>query len=210
MAEMLDVAEDTRDLIYTLDGVQFQILGAQQGQIYLEFEPLKISSLRPYPEQVFGALAQQNIIEPGGGQISAAERMITLEPSGNYETVAEIAATVFEIPGTGRVQRLDEVVNIVRGYADPPVFQRSSMTNLPPILSVSTLEGTNNIAFGEALTELQEPMAVGVADQLRLDYATFQPTLIETAVQGAVSNVYQTLAIVLAVVMDFPSGFGRA
>ncbi|SFF72786.1 AcrB/AcrD/AcrF family protein [Roseobacter denitrificans OCh 114] len=38
---------------------------------------------------------------------------------------------------------------------------------------------------------------------LVLDYATFQPDLIEAAVQSAVSNVYQTLAIVLAVVMVF-------
>ena len=203
MAEMLDVAEDTRDLIYTLDGVRkVQILGAQQERIYLEFEPLKISSLGLTPEQVFGALAQQNIIEPGG-QISAAGRMITLEPSGNYETVAEIAATVFEIPGTGRVQRLDEVVNIVRGYADPPVFPAFFNDQPAIILSVSTLEGTNNIAFGEALTELLGQWQLELPIGYVLDYATFQPTLIETAVQGAVSNVYQTLAIVLAVVMVF-------
>ena len=36
-----------------------------------------------------------------------------------------------------------------------------------------------------------------------LDYATFQPELIAAAVDGAVSNVYQTLAIVLVVVMLF-------
>jgi multidrug efflux pump subunit AcrB len=36
-----------------------------------------------------------------------------------------------------------------------------------------------------------------------LDFATFQPDLVEAAVNGGMTNVYQTLAIVLAVVMLF-------
>lgn len=203
MAEMLAVAEDTRNLIYTLDGVRkVQILGSQQERVYLEFDPLKLAGLGVTPEQVFGVLGQQNIIEPGG-DISAGGRLVTLEPSGNYESVDEIAATVFAIPETDIVLRLDEVVEIRRGYADPPVFPAFFNDRPAIVLSVSTLEGTNNIAFGEALTRLlnewEQQLPIGYV----LDYATFQPALIETAVQGAVSNVYQTLVIVLAVVMIF-------
>jgi multidrug efflux pump subunit AcrB len=36
-----------------------------------------------------------------------------------------------------------------------------------------------------------------------LEYATFQPDRVETAVAGGLSNVYQTLVIVLVVVMLF-------
>ncbi|MCR9257239.1 MAG: efflux RND transporter permease subunit [Alphaproteobacteria bacterium] len=203
MAEMLEVAEDTRDLIYTLDGVRkVQILGSQPERIYLEYDPLKLSGLGVSPEQVFGALATQNIVEPGG-EISATGRIVTLEPSGNFDSVEEISSTVFELPGTGRVLRLDEVVEVKRGYADPAVFP-AFFNNQPAIvLSVSTMEGTNNIAFGEELTRLigdwQQELPIGYV----LDYATYQPDLIEAAVQGAVSNVYQTLAIVLGVVMIF-------
>ena len=68
---------------------------------------------------------------------------------------------------------------------------------------MSTVEGTNNVEFGERLTalvnEIEQELLIGYV----LDYATFQPELIEQAVQGAVSNVYQTLAIVLVVVMLF-------
>ena len=203
MAEMRVVAEDTRDLIYTLDGVRkVQILGSQQERIFLEFDPVTLAGLGVPLETVFGALAQQNIIEPGG-DISAGGRIVTIEPSGNFESVAEIAGTVFRIPETGQVLRLDEVVEIRRGYADPPVFP-SFFNNRPAIiLSISTIEGTNNIAFGEQLTRLLDRAEQELPIGYVLDYATFQPDLIETAVQSAVSNVYQTLAIVLAVVMVF-------
>lgn len=203
MAEMLDVAEDTRDRIYTLDGVrQVQILGAQQEQIYLEFDPIKLAGLGLQLEQVFGALSSQNIIEPGG-EIAANGRTVTLEPSGNFDSVEEIAGTVFRVPDTNTVLRLDEIVNVKRGYVDPSRFPAFFNDRPAIVLSVSTIEGTNNIAFGEALTALlnewEQELPIGYV----LDYATFQPDLIEDAVQGAVSNVYQTLAIVLAVVMLF-------
>ncbi len=203
MAEMLNVAEDTRDRIYTLNGVRkVQIFGAQEEHIYLEYEPLKMAGLGIPPEQIFGALSQQNIIEPGGA-ISASGRTITLEPTGNYDSVDEIAATVFQIPETNRVLRLDEVVNVRRGLIDPP--RAPAFFNDQPaiVLSVSTLEGTNNVAFGNELTRLLDNWEQELPIGYVLDYATFQPELIETAVQGAISNVYQTLVIVLVVVMVF-------
>ncbi len=203
MAEMQDVAEDTRDRIYMLDGVrQVQILGVQREQIYLEFDPIKLAGLGLSMEQVFGALSSQNIIEPGG-EISASGRSVTLEPSGNFDSVEEIAATVFRVPDTNTVLRLDEIVNVKRGYIDPASYPAFFNDQPAIVISVSTIEGTNNIAFGGELTGLlddwQQELPIGYV----LDYATFQPDLIEDAVQSAVSNVYQTLAIVLAVVMLF-------
>lgn len=203
MAEMLDVAEDTRERIYTLAGVRkVEIFGAQEERIYLEFDPIEQASLGIAPEEIFGALSQQNIIEPGGS-ISASGRLIALEPTGNYDSVDEIAATVFRVPNTDRVLRLDEVVTIKRGYVDPP--QAPAFFNNRPaiVLSVSTVEGTNNVAFGNELTSLLKAWEQELPIGYVLDYATYQPDLIETAVQGAVSNVYQTLAIVLVVVMLF-------
>ncbi len=67
MAELLDVAEDTRDRVYTLDSVRkVQTLGSQQEKTYLGFDPIKLAGLGLSMEQVFGALSSQNIIEPGG------------------------------------------------------------------------------------------------------------------------------------------------
>jgi multidrug efflux pump subunit AcrB len=203
MAEMRDVARDARDRLYTLDGVRrIDILGVQEERIYLESSPAKLSQLGVSPQEVFGALAQQNIIEPGG-EIVADGRTLLLEPSGNLESVDEIRDVVFSIPGTDRVLRLDEVVTIRRDLVDPP--QNPSFYNDRPaiMLSVSTIEGTNNVEFGDRLTAAVDAIEQELPIGYVLDYATFQPELIASAVDGAVSNVYQTLAIVLVVVMVF-------
>ena len=203
LAEMRDVARDTRDRLYTLEGVRrIDILGVQEERIYLESTPARLAQLGVSPLEVFGALADQNIIEPGG-EITADGRTILLEPSGNLDSIDAIRDVVFAIPGTNRVLRLDEVVSIRRDLVDPPV-NPAFFNNRPAIvLAVSTVTGTNNVAFGDRLTALLDEIQQEVPIGYVFDYATFQPELIAESVDGAVLNVYQTLAIVLAVVMIF-------
>ncbi len=203
LAEMRDVTRDVRDRLYTLDGVKrVQTLGIQEERIYLETISSEVAQLGVAPQSLVGSLIGQNVIQPGG-QISASGRIDTLEPSGNYESVEEIRETVFTIPNTSRVARLDEVFDIRRTYVDPP--ERPSFFNDHEaiVLSVSTIEGTNNVEFGERLTAMVDAIQQELPIGYVLEYATFQPELTETAVQDAVSNVYQTLVIVLTVVMVF-------
>ncbi|MDD9902051.1 MAG: efflux RND transporter permease subunit [Rhodospirillaceae bacterium] len=203
LAEMREVARNTRDLLYTLDGVRkIEILGVQDERIYLETTPAKLAELGVSPQAVFGALAQQNIIEPGG-EINADGRTILLEPSGNLGSVDEIRNVVFRIPDTDRVLRLEEIVDIRRETVDPPKLP-SFFNNRPAIIiSVSTVEGTNNVEFGDRLSALVDDIQQDLPIGYVLEFATFQPELIAAAVDSAVSNVYQTLGIVLAVVMIF-------
>ena len=203
LAEMRDVARDVRDRLYTLDGIrQVQLISIQDERIYLDFLPAKLAEFGLSPQQIFSALAEQNIIEPGG-DIVAGGRSVLIEPTGDLESIDELRGVLFAIPDSDRVARLDEVVDIRRGYVDPPKFPAFFNDHEALVLSVSTAEGVNNIEFGQrlrALTdEIQQELPIGYV----LDYATFQPDLIEAAVGDAVNNVYQTLAIVLIVVMVF-------
>jgi len=203
LAEMREVARDTRNVLYTLDGVRrIDILGIQEERIYLEIDPAKLAQFDVSPTEIFGALAQQNIIEPGG-EVVAGGRTVVLEPSGDFASVEEIGAVLFRVPDTDRVLRLEELVTIRRDYVDPPESPAFFNDRPAIVLAVSTVEGTNNIAFGEDLTALLQEIEQTLPIGYRLEYATFQPALIEASVESAVSNVYQTLAIVLAVVMVF-------
>ena len=203
LAEMRSVARDVRKRLYTLDGVKrIEFFGVQEERIYLELSPAKLAQFGVSPQEIFSQLAQQNIIEPGG-EIKAGDRSVLIEPSGNFESVDEIRNVVFSIPNSDQVARLDQIVEVRRGLSDPPEFPVFFNDHPAIILSVSTVEGTNNVEFGARLTalvnEVEQDLLIGYV----LEYATFQPELINQAVQGAVSNVYQTLAIVLVVVMLF-------
>jgi multidrug efflux pump subunit AcrB len=107
------------------------------------------------------------------------------------------------IPGSGKTIPLKDIVQVTRDYADPadrPVF----FNGHPAIvISVSILDGVNSVEFGKRLTrrlaEIEQNLPIGYV----LEYATFQPDLVERAVNGAISNLGQTLVIVTLVVVLF-------
>ncbi|MGI9501247.1 MAG: efflux RND transporter permease subunit, partial [Geminicoccaceae bacterium] len=145
LSEMRDIARDLRDRLYTLSGIKkVQLISVQEEQIYLEIQPAKLAEFGLNPQQVFGALAEQNIIEPGGS-IVASGRSVLIEPTGDLESIEELRGVLFSVPDTGRVARLDEVVDIRRDYVDPPKFPAFFNDKPAIVLSVSTAEGVNNI-----------------------------------------------------------------
>ena len=203
MPEITDVAQDVQETIYTVDGVRkVEIFGQQDEAIYIEFLPAEIAETGLSTQEIFGVISQQNIIR-SGGSVVADGRTILIEPSGNYDTTDDIRNTVFRLPNTGRVLTIGDVATVERRLQDPPVQPAFFNNQNSVVLSISTREGTNNVQFGKELTallsELQRDLPVGYV----LNYATYQPALIDASVQGAVTNVYQTLAIVLFVVLIF-------
>ena len=92
---------------------------------------------------------------------------------------------------------------MTRDYEDPadrPVFFNGRPA---VVLSVSILDGTNSVEFGQRLTQRLEEIERTLPFGYFLEYATFQPDLVEVAVNGAISNLIQTLVIVLVVVILF-------
>ncbi len=147
-------------------------------------------------------LKNQNIVLPGGS-INADGRVIAIEPSGNLQSIEEIKNIQVKVPDSEQVVYLQDIANIRRAYVDPP--SRAAFYNDKPtvILAVSMVPRYNIKDFGAEITarvdELQQTLPIG----LELDYATFQPTLVEKAVNSAVSNLYQTVGVVFVVVILF-------
>ena len=203
LAEMKDVAKTLSERLYALDGIKkIERFGEQDERIYLDFNRAQITQYGIDINVIIQTLQTQNIILPGG-DIDAAGQSIVLEPSGNFNSVAEIEQVHIEIPGTDQVARLSDLVTVRRGYIDPPRMPVYFNGKPAIVLSVSIEDGINSVAFGKKLKRkvgiLQKNLPWGYV----LDFATFQPDLVDASVNSAVNNLYQTLAIVLFVVMLF-------
>jgi len=203
MAEMRLVARDIRDRLYELKGIRkVELYGIQEEEVTLKFSNAKLTQFGISPREVVANLVDQNIILPGGS-IATEGQDIILRPSGSFTSVADIEATLISIPDTQNAVRLSDLVTVERGYADPPDSLAYFNGRATIVIGVSIVPGVNSVDFGERLTakldELESDLPIGYV----LDYATFQPDLVVAAVNGALSNVYQTLVIVLVVVMLF-------
>ncbi|MBL0714443.1 MAG: efflux RND transporter permease subunit [Desulfosarcina sp.] len=203
MAEMRLVARDVRDRLYELDGIRkIELYGVQQEQIFLTFSTAKLEQFGITGKDFINTLVEQNVVLPSG-RIDAAGQDIIVEPTGNFQKIEDIENVLITIPDTQQTVKLKDVLTVVRGYEDPP--RSLAYYNGQPaiVISVSITPGVNSVAFGEELTQKIRALESGLPIGYVMEFATFQPDLVEVAVNGALSNVYQTLAIVLVVVMLF-------
>jgi multidrug efflux pump subunit AcrB len=138
-----------------------------------------------------------------GGKFDAANQDIIVEPTGNFQSIEDIENVEITIPDTQQTIRLKHIVSVERGYEDPPKDMVYFNGKRSIVISVSITPGVNSVDFGQRLTHKLEDLESHLPIGYVLDYATFQPDLVETAVNGGLSNVYQTLVIVLIVVMLF-------
>ena len=203
--EMEEVAEQVRDELLRLpEAAKVDIFGAQEQRVFIEFENAKLASMGISPGQLKDQLASRNIVNPGGS-IYIDDETLALEPSGNFESVEDIANTIINISGSEQVILLSDIAKVYRDYVDPAkvkvrVGKEEGMT-----IAISMRHGGNNLLLGEqvrgAISYLETIYPIGVDFEL----LSFLPQEVEDKVNDFVSNLIQAV-LVVTVVMLFSLG----
>ncbi len=203
MAEMRVVARDIRDRLYELPGIRkIELYGVHDEQVFLKYSPLRLAQFGITVREIVNTLVQQNIILPGG-RVDANQQRVIVTPTGNFQSIEDIANVEFTIPETRQTIFLKDFLTVERGYLDPPRDLVYFDGRRAIVIGVSITPGVNAVAFGERLTRKLKALEAQLEIGYVLEYATFQPDLVEAAVNGGLNNVYQTVGIVLVVVIIF-------
>ena len=201
MAKMRETARAIRERLNLMEGIQkIDLTGVQEERIYIEFSNAKLAQLGIEPGAIGKSLRQQNIIRPAGrANINGME--IVLETLGSFRSIEEIGDVLITVPGTQAAIPLRDIADIRKAYVEPihnPAYYNGHQAI---VLSVFLFKGVDAVEFGERLKKEVKEIELSLALGYKLDFATFQPELITKAVNGMVSNVVQSVAIVLVVVM---------
>ncbi|GEA13540.1 efflux RND transporter permease subunit [Alteromonas sp. KUL49] len=199
--EMKDIAEQVKDeLLHLPEAAKVDIFGAQDERIYIEFDNARLAELGISPSQISDQLSSQNIISSGGA-INLTRERISVEPSGNFESVADIGETLIQIPGSDSVQFLRELASIKRSYIDPAKTMVSLNGERGLSIAISMRQGGNNIVLGEQVNEtlarLQQVYPIGVEFSL----VSFMPQEVEEKVNDFAENLIQAVAVVTLVML---------
>jgi multidrug efflux pump subunit AcrB len=202
-AELKDVADEVRDeLLRVTDVAKVEIHGAQDERVFVDYDNARLAELGLSPIQLQQILEGANIIIPGGDVSTGVER-ITLEPTGNFESVDDLRQAVVTLPGRPEILYLDDLATVSRGYVDPAATMVRSSGDPALALAISMRDGGNLIALGTGvraeLERLQAVYPIGVD----FDVVAFQPDVVERKVAEFVTNLLQAVAIVLAVMLLF-------
>ncbi len=203
-AEMRETARDLRDALYTVPGTsKIELFGVEPERIFIEVNNARLSQLGVSASSLVDAINNTNIISPGG-KIEAGTTSFTVEPSGNFETVDEIGQVTIAVPDRpGQVVYMRDLATITRAYVDPPKSPAFFNGDPAIVISLQMAEQYDSFKFGDDLKAkvkaLENRLPIGYV----LSFVTFQPNEIAAAVNGVTNNLYQTVVIVLIVVMAF-------
>ncbi len=201
MAEMHETARLIRERLNLLTGIKkVDLTGIQEERIYLEMSTARIAQLGIDPMDIGKTLQEQNIILPGG-RLNINDVEVVVDTLGRFSSIEEIKEVLIPVAGTQSSIPLREIANVRKAYEEP--INNPAYYNGRPaiVLSIFILRGVDAVAFGERLKkkvkEIEDSLPWGYA----LEFATYQPELIQKAVKGMVINVIESVGIVLVVVM---------
>ena len=201
--EIKDVADEVRDeLLRQSEVAKVDIYGDQEERVFIEFNNARLSELGLSPNQLSLLLESQNIVLPGG-DIRTQDEKIVLEPSGNFESVDQVRRTVIRLPETQEVLFLEDLVDIRRGYIDPPDALLRSNGEPALGLGVSMQSGGNIITLGKqvrsVLLQAHQEFPIGID----FDVIQFQPDVVDRKIKNFANSLFQAVAIVTGVMLLF-------
>jgi multidrug efflux pump len=201
--EVKDIADDIRDELLRIRLIaKVDIYGIQDERIFIEYYNEKLAELGISPEQLGEILSQRNIINPGGS-INLGEERIVVEPSGNFESVEEIANAYIEIPGTKQIIKLDSMADVRRDYVDPPLSKMRCNGDSCLGIAVSMREGGNIIQLGNEVNALLDRLQQNYPVGLEFKMVAYQPQRVDQKIKEFSSSLAQAIVVVTLVMLIF-------
>ena len=201
-AELHRIAKAIRTDLLAIENVgKVNIHGAQDEVVFVEYDGARLQELGLNPLAISAALKNANILYSGGNIRYGQERLV-LEPTGNFESLEEVAKTVIRLPD-GSVAYLRDLVTITRGYVDPPQSKTRHNGANTLVLALSLAAGGDILNLNEALDKAVPMIEATHPHGITITKVFSQPKYVTNAVNGFMSNLWQAVAIVAGVMFAF-------
>lgn len=195
--QLQDYVEAARASVLSVPDIGLaDIIGEQPEAIYLEFSTRKIAGLGLNQQAIIASLRSQNAITPSG-IVQAGPERISLRVSGQFTSEESLRSINLSVDD--KFFPLTEVATIRRGNVEPPT-SLFRVNGKPAIaLAIGMKSGANLIKFGQALEKEIELISAGLPVGVEITRVSDQPRVVDEAVSGFTTALFQAVAIILAI-----------
>ncbi|MFT5042502.1 MAG: multidrug efflux pump subunit AcrB [Hyphomicrobiaceae bacterium] len=202
-AELLHVGETIRDDLLATDGVaKVEFHGAPEEQVFLEFSSAELAARQISPSEIFNQLAQQNAVTRSGDTLAGRER-ISIVTRGEFESLEELADYRLSLSGQRSLLRVADLVDVRRGYADPPRSRSHFNGERVLCIAVSMISGGVVTTIGEGILEKLETIESQLPLGLEIEPMFFQPKYVNASVENFLVNLVEAFLFVVFVMFLF-------
>jgi multidrug efflux pump subunit AcrB len=203
-AQMKEYADDIRDdFIKIPEAAKVSLGGLQEERIFVEFDNATLNEYGLTSNMLKNMIASTNILS-SGGQINLGEERVTLEPTGNFNSVEDISHMLIPV-GNGGTQlvELADITTVRKAYIDPPVQIVSFNGKRAVSLHINLKKNANVIHMGEKVNEKIKAWQAKLPVGLELSRVSSLDIYIENKIDNFVVNLIQSISIVLLVMLIF-------
>ena len=202
-AELKQIADEVKDKLLRMNDIaKVELTGTQEEAIYVEYDLARLKEINISPQQLSQILGGINIIR-GGGEIVTGQERITLEPSGNFESIDDLKRTVIQIPGSNSIVYLEDIADIYRDYVDPAKSFSHYLGKEAIIIAASLRDGGNILDLGKTLQQVMPTLEAGYPHGVSIDPIYLESVIVDSAVDSFLNNLLQAIAIVVVVMLLF-------
>ncbi|WP_321926780.1 efflux RND transporter permease subunit [Burkholderia sp. BCC1998] len=196
-SQLRDYADQLRTALLRVPGVgKVSYFGDPDQHIYIEISNTQLTHLGISPAQLARAIDAQNSVASSGTLTTATDRVF-IRPSGQFDSVSDIANTMVRI--NGRTLRIGDIAIVKRGNDEPAVSEMRMNGHAVLGIGVTMQAGGDVIRLGHSLdaqtARLRSELPIG----LRLTQVSSMPNAVSKSVADFLEAVGEAVAIVLVV-----------
>ena len=194
MRDLVRRAEDIRDRLKRVDGVQKALLqGEREQRVFVEFDNARLVNLGIAPQQIFDAINAHNALTPSG-QVDTSGPRVYLRVDTDVSELDQLRA--IPIRAGERLFRLGDIATVRHGYEDPPSFMIRADGEDALVLGVVMAPNTNGLELGDRLAEFVDHERERLPLGMELKVLTNQAEAIARAV-----NLFQVKFLIAVLVV---------
>ena len=183
--------------------------GVLPEQIYLDYSQERLAAYGIEPAKLGNLIGARNITAPGG-VLEIGGKNVTIDPSGELVSEAQIGGIVATTSGDGTPVYLRDLVDVSRDYQSPPrflnylvargkdgAFERTRAITL----AVSMRQGEQVGAFGEQVDAQLAVVEKLLPEDLILRRTSDQPLQVRENVDLFMKSLYEAIGLVVIVAL---------
>lgn len=204
-SEMKAYVDDIRDDIIKLpDAAKVKLGGVQEERVFVEFNNTRLKEYGLSSSKLQQIISTTNILN-SGGEINVGDERLILEPTGNFNSINDIKNMLVSVGQNNQTQlvKLGDITTIRKGYIDPST-QKVRINGKDAIsLHINLKKNSNIIKLGEDVNLVVNHWLTVLPVGLEISRVSSLDTYIDVKVNDFISNLLQSIGIVLAVMLVF-------
>lgn len=198
-----EYAKQAREKLLSLPDVsKIKYGGVQQERIYIEFDDKQLAHYGVDVNKIRNIIYASNILQPGG-EINIGRQRITIEPSGNFDSLDDLKKTMIPTFAGTFVYLEDLTTNIYRDYISPR--EKIVKVNGKPAVALflSLKDGANIVRMGTDVDAYVEQINAALPVGVELVRSASQDQVVDGQVNDFLVNLVQSIIIVLSIMLIF-------